>query len=137
MQSADCILSPMQSADCAGSQIACNIYMCSCHRRIPVKDWKSLRLLSISGCFLEIVKFATQIMVSTVWHAHSTQLYLKVSPPPPPLISEKCSSPECECITMECVLARYNLFSVRMHVFACTIQFCVDTVKCNYLSQHA
>ena len=25
MQSADCILSPMQSADCAGSQIACNI----------------------------------------------------------------------------------------------------------------
>ena len=26
MQSADCILSPMQSADCAGSQIACNIY---------------------------------------------------------------------------------------------------------------
>ena len=24
MQSADCILSPMQSADCAGSQIACN-----------------------------------------------------------------------------------------------------------------
>ena len=27
MQSADCILSPMQSADCAGSQIACNIYI--------------------------------------------------------------------------------------------------------------
>ena len=26
MQSADCILSPMQSADCAGSQIACNMY---------------------------------------------------------------------------------------------------------------
>ena len=25
MQSADCILSPMQSADCAGSQIACNM----------------------------------------------------------------------------------------------------------------
>ena len=24
MQSADCILSPMQSADCAGSQMACN-----------------------------------------------------------------------------------------------------------------
>ena len=24
MQSADCILSPMQSADCGGSQIACN-----------------------------------------------------------------------------------------------------------------
>ena len=27
MQSADCILSPKQSADCAGSQIACNIYI--------------------------------------------------------------------------------------------------------------
>ena len=25
MQSVDCILSPMQSEDCAGSQIACNI----------------------------------------------------------------------------------------------------------------
>ena len=30
MQSADCILSPMQSADCAGSQIACNTYMQTC-----------------------------------------------------------------------------------------------------------
>ena len=30
MQSADCILNPMQSADCAGSQIACNIYMDYC-----------------------------------------------------------------------------------------------------------
>ena len=29
MQSADCILSPMQSADCAGSQIACHIYIYS------------------------------------------------------------------------------------------------------------
>ena len=57
-------------------------------------------------------------------------------PLPPHLISQKGSSTECECTTVECAPARYNLISVHMHVFACTIQCCVDTVKCNYLSQH-
>ena len=37
MQSADCILSPVQSADCAGSQIACNISVLD--RTLPFRTW--------------------------------------------------------------------------------------------------
>ena len=42
MQSADCILSPMQSADCAGSQIACNIH-------------NIILLLLLSTCMTELL----------------------------------------------------------------------------------
>ena len=78
MQSADCILSPMQSADCAGSQIACNISIQVLHLEMRACVSACVCVCAcVCACMCACVRAGVRVCIYNIYRTVIGTSYLK------------------------------------------------------------